>query len=270
MPDLKKPKIFVGTLESGETEFTDCAKAIQNQSGVTVNHQVVSGLPEGEAHSRLWERWNTAKKSHDLFVKVDADTVLVDDGALLRVWKLFESDPEVTGVQIYLQDYFSDSFIAGLSAFSPDVLFTPSNDPLKPDHADTGHKKVLKPESLLNLAPIGFHAPRPGFEQSLFYGYHRFLKGQYPILLKVMEAYKVEKDEPRRNALLGASLALRDHKRGRFWRKISKRLNLQNKLLKKSALRETALEWLKKTTFDREFANSLIQLEKYTVDKVVI
>src|SRR3954447_18957837 len=94
------PRVFVGTLFSGEAEFDESQSMIRRQEGVAVETHVTSGLPELEAHNALWAAWEAAKKRHDLFVKIDADTILVDEGALSRIHGLFAGDPDVTGAQI--------------------------------------------------------------------------------------------------------------------------------------------------------------------------
>ena len=118
-------KIFVGTLYSGESEFEACCKEIEKQIGVEVHQKVFSFLPEYAAHNELWSYWEKVKDNFDLFVKVDADTVLNDNFALLKISQLF-NDIDVTGAQILLHDYFTDDLIAGLNVFSKQVIFKPS------------------------------------------------------------------------------------------------------------------------------------------------
>ena len=201
------PKIFIGTLESGESEFSQCKAAIAGQKGVTIFHHVVSGLSEFEAHNALWTEWNRVKEGYQLFVKIDADTVLIGDDALLRIWTVFSTDARVSGAQVFLHDHFSDGLIAGLNAFTPVVKFTPSKSRLNADHADSNHTKIFKPKDLMHLAPIGLHAPSPGDDQSLFYGYHRALKEQTELLAQVVAAYQSKPNRSRRLALLGAFIA---------------------------------------------------------------
>ena len=64
--------------------FNCCCNIINTQKDVDVHHEIISGLPEHEAHIKLWQTWNRAKSKHDLFVKIDADTVLNDAHSLAR------------------------------------------------------------------------------------------------------------------------------------------------------------------------------------------
>jgi len=72
------PRVFVGTLACGEAERVECSAAVAAQTGVSVTHAVIEDLPELEAHNALWDAWESAQAGHDLFVKIDADTVSHD------------------------------------------------------------------------------------------------------------------------------------------------------------------------------------------------
>ena len=197
------PKIFVGTLYSGESEFQDCCKAIKDQQEVIIKHKVISNKPEYEAHNLLWEEWEKSKLDYDLFVKIDADTVLNSDSALFRISKLFH-DIKITGAQILLHDYFTEDLIAGLNVFSKKVIFKPSRRKLFADHADKQNTNVLKGDSVRHLNPIGFHCINPNEKQSFHYGFHRALKGQNKIIKRCAEVWLDKKDNARAWALAGA------------------------------------------------------------------
>jgi hypothetical protein len=207
------PHIFVGTLACGEAEFEECCRAIRNQQGVSVTHHVIADQPEFEAHNMLWDAWGEAKPQHDLMVKVDADTVLSRPTALAEIHALF-SDPAVTGVQILLHDYFTDRLIAGLNAFSPVVKFRHASNRLFADHADSNHNVVLKGESVVHLAPIGWHCTQPHPRQAFHYGLHRALKKQLEVISRCAAVWLDQRDQPRSWALTGAIAAgwrLRSH-----------------------------------------------------------
>ena len=63
-------------------------------------HEIISGLREHEAHNKLWEKWNSVKAKHDLFVKIDADTVLNDEHSLAKIAELFERDDEQASIAL--------------------------------------------------------------------------------------------------------------------------------------------------------------------------
>ena len=113
----KTPKVFVGTLYVNEPQFEKCCDAISSQKGVEVTHSIIKGKSELEAHNILWNQWNTVRSCYDMFVKVDADTVL-REGVLQQAAELMTSDKRITGMQIPLHDYFTNVEIAGLNCFS--------------------------------------------------------------------------------------------------------------------------------------------------------
>src|ERR1700680_4550668 len=117
------PKIFVGTMHMQEGDFQACLASIQAQENVVVSHVIISGLKEKEAHNALWNAWRQQGPYNDLFIKIDADTVLANTNILRNFWDLFQTNPRITGVQAPLHDYFTDSFINGLNSFSKKVVF---------------------------------------------------------------------------------------------------------------------------------------------------
>jgi hypothetical protein len=208
------PRIFVGTMASGEAELDDCRAAVAAQKGVIVRHHEIHALPELEAHHALWDAWDAVKSDFDLFAKIDADTILIDSGALARVYALFAADPTVTGAQVLLHDYFTDTLIAGLGFFHPRVTFLRTGNHLRPDAADVGHERVLKGDPVAHLAPIGWHCRHPHPLQAFHFGLHRALKSQKETIQRVATVWLRERDEAREWAMAGvmtASFWMRRH-----------------------------------------------------------
>ena len=203
---MSHPRIFVGTLASGEAELEKCCQAIESQQGVEVRHHIISDELEFEAHNKLWESWAQAKSDYDLFVKIDADTVLCRPTALADISLLFV-DPAVTGAQILLHDYFTDRLIAGLNAFSPVAQFHKSSRRLFADRADSNHNVVLKGDVVKHLAPIGWHCIHPHPRQAFHFGLHRALKKQLEVIKRCASVWLEKRDEPRSWALTGAMAA---------------------------------------------------------------
>lgn len=207
-----RPRVFFGTMYSDEAEFPECIDVINSQRGLEhFLHYVVRNKPEAEAHNELWSAWEREKYRFDLFVKVDADTILGDPEAISRVWQLFEENPRVTGAQLRLHDFFTDDLIAGLNFFSPVVKFNTSPE-LYCDRVDTNHDVVMKGSKVKQMEPIGFHCKNPNDNQAFHFGLHRMLKGQTPTLHKVWNAYEanLEGKRARELALLGAAIAHSD------------------------------------------------------------
>lgn len=202
--------IFVGTLESGEGDFERCKTAIEKQIDVQVVHKVISGLPEADAHNELWKSWAEAKKNGcNVFVKIDADTTLNGSDCLKEIESMFMSDPMLSGIQCYLDDYFTNEKIYGLNCFSSSVVFNETKDPLMCDRGiDVGHTKVLRGNSLPDvLNPVGKHCHYASPKQAFHYGVHRSLKEQKETLQKVKLQWQKSKDDIRMWALLGAKFS---------------------------------------------------------------
>jgi hypothetical protein len=209
-----KPRVFFGTMYSGEAEYEMCKNAIHIQRELkNLHHEVIEGLPEKEAHNELWTSWEKEKSHFDLFVKIDADTILCDDHAISRVWELFNENKRVTGAQLRLHDFFTDDLISGLNFFTPIVRFNTSPD-LYCDRVDWNHDVVLKGESVKHLEPIGWHAKFPSDKQSFHYGYHRALKGQTTTLKNLTYVWLKTNDRSRMFAVLGVMAAMKNRTRG--------------------------------------------------------
>jgi hypothetical protein len=198
--------IFVGTLFNGEAEFDNHLTAISHQVDIEFHHHVIKNLSEHKAHKQLWNDWQKNRSKFDLFVKIDADTILNRNSALLEISELFD-DPTVTGAQIRLKDYYSNSLINGLNAFSPIVNFRNKSKKMFPDRVDFNHKKILFANATQKLEPIGYHCLFPSNRQAFYYGFHRMLKKQYSILKLVAQEWTLSQDEARFWAIRGAKSA---------------------------------------------------------------
>ena len=202
-------KVFVGTLECGEEDFQQCIKAISLQENVVVTHHVINNLPEKEAHNKLWAAWRIAKQDHDVFVKIDADTVLKTNTTLTTICELFKDNSRLTGIQAYLHDHLTSDLIYGLNCFSKKVIFNDTTDELYCDRKiDTGHDIVLRGNQLPStLIPAADHCKFASKKQAFHYGVHRALKNQKDIYEKVCNAVKLEYSDARYFAKKGFECA---------------------------------------------------------------
>jgi len=204
-----KPRVFVGTLYCGEGDFDKCSESIALQKDVDVCHVVIENLPEKEAHNKLWQSWRDAKESgFDMFVKVDADTVLAHDSVLSEFWSLMKSDSRITGIQAPLDDYFTEGLINGLNCFSPKVVFNDTADELFCDrNVDVNHDRVIKAGNVpIQLIPAGYHCHYANDKQAFHFGLHRALKNQTKIISDVRKSFERHNDRLREIALCGAFL----------------------------------------------------------------
>lgn len=204
------PRVFVGTMHCGEGDYAACCDAVRQQVGVNVTHMSIDNLPERDAHNALWRAWRAVQhEGFDMFVKVDADTVLAHNEVLFEFWKYVRVEPRVTGIQAPLMDYFTDGFINGLNCFTPAVIFRDTNDPLYCDrNVDIGHDVTLSSDRVCDrLRPAGYHCYNATNEQAFHYGLHRALKHHGETIERVRAAWLKHRDERRAYALLGAQRA---------------------------------------------------------------
>lgn len=194
----------------GEGDFAECCKSIVDQVGVQVTHKVIADLPEKEAHNQLWQSWRDAKSTHDMFVKIDADTVLTHNQVLAEFWQMMQANPRITGIQAPLLDYFTDGYINGLNCFSPKVTFRDSADELFCDRqVDVDHDIVVKANGVSErLRPPGWHCYHATDAQAFHFGLHRALKGQKQVLELVRLAQVRHGDRLRKLALAGAACSI--------------------------------------------------------------
>jgi len=169
-----EPKILIGTLFCGEKEFNKCTHSLNRQKYKRWDHVVFKYLPNKAAHDTLYNYFMDNSKHYDLMIKLDADMVFITDEALIKIIELFRSNPSLDHAEIALQDWYSNSRILGLHAFSSRVkwkseaedLFVDTN-PIIP-----GIKKCYWHYP----APLVIHCPNPSFFQAFHFGVHRGLK----------------------------------------------------------------------------------------------
>jgi hypothetical protein len=111
-------RILILTMFSGENERDMCERALHRQSYHNWEQIWFEGLPNVEAHSRLYKTIDEQRENYGLFVKLDADMVLRSPWSLEAVVSLFAADPNLDHAVFSVQDYLSRMRIMGLHVFS--------------------------------------------------------------------------------------------------------------------------------------------------------
>ena len=214
-------RVLVLTLRSGEAEFDSCRDAIGRQVGVEVEHVVIADRSNVDAHRELYDCIERRAAEFDLFVKVDADTVLASETVLADIARVMLADPELDHAQFALHDFYTDAPLMGLHAFSPRVRWPRSDEELFVDPAPAipGRRVDFWVPPFL----VGDHSPAPSVEQALGFGVHRTRKAlqldrerisgaqaaqQWRTLLRTWEAFDRTLDFERGVAMFGAELVL--------------------------------------------------------------
>lgn len=207
---MKMSRVFVGTLHSNEGDFEKCCEAISLQRNVVVTHKIISNMNERDAHNALWTTWREHQSTHDVFVKVDADTVLISDDTLATICHALESQ-KATGLQAPLHDFMTDNLINGLNAYTSDVVFHVTKDDLFCDRdICTGNTKILRDLELPpELRPAGFHGHYATSLQAFRFAIHRAMKDQRDSMQQLIYAWRRHKDRIRGMGVIGIMIAKR-------------------------------------------------------------
>lgn len=209
---MTTPKVFIGTMYSGENELVRCISAIRAQQGVDITHYIVRNKREIEAHRDLYSKWNSVKGNFDMFVQIDADTVLHNPTIMFEAHKLLRMSKEegYTSLQYPLLDMLTGQSIYGLNCYDPDVVFNVPNDEVYCDRSTSNNRtKLLTLEG-------GYHSPDPTYQQAFHFGLHRGLKNQESKWSHhILGAWRISGDDRRLMALLGfnASFSFTMHRR---------------------------------------------------------
>jgi len=203
------PKIFVGTMYSGENELPRSVSRLFSQEGIEISHYVVHGKRELDAHRDLYATWNSVKDSYDAFMQLDPDTVLHENTSIRAMFDLLveQSTSGYTSIQCPLMDFFTQKEIYGLNMYLPDVIFNVPNDEVFCDRATSNNRTI--PFKVLpgNLNPIGDHCPDPTFSQAFHFGLHRGLKNRMQQRIDTINAFINMGDDRRAMAVLGFEMS---------------------------------------------------------------
>ncbi len=168
-----RARVLVGTMHSIENQFEECLDAVRRQRGVEVEHFMVEGLGNREAHAKLYSSFMERADEFDVFVKVDADMVILRDDLLARIAERFAREPDLDLVTIPVHDFFTDSLISGLHGFRSSVRWPERTDRVfVDDDAVPMDRRVVA----MDLAPAARHCANPSPFQSFHFGLHRGVK----------------------------------------------------------------------------------------------
>lgn len=207
-------RTLVVTLSSGEAEELESRQSVSSQIDCDLTHNTISNFSEQEAHNQLLTLFRDNVDNFDLYVKVDADTIITHANAFKIVHNVI-SETGAAAAQLGLNDYFSCTQILGLNFYHPKRnLFNPTSDPLFCDRSIVHLAKHLYVNDFktYNINPVGLHCAYPHDRQAFHYGYHRGLKNRPQLEIEVKTAAIKHKDRARILAVLGFEAA-RQHKK---------------------------------------------------------
>ena len=160
------------------------------------------------AHKKLYKIWGREKNNFDLLVKIDADSVLVDDQIISTVFHRIQK-LNSSGAHLRMLDYFSGDLVHGMNFYCPDVKFAKLRNTLFPDLNHKPSRHMLINHDVADLEPVAFHCVNPTKKQSFYYGFYRHLKKQDKLMSAVADKWSKDQDPSREWALIGAMSAQR-------------------------------------------------------------
>jgi len=215
--DKKTKMVLVLMLNSGENEYQSSLKSLDRQTYKHIDRVVFSDLSNKEAHDTLYSYIMDNSHKYDLFVKLDADMVLINNMVLENIVQFFEPNPNVDQANFSVHDVMSDWNIMGLLAFTGRARWEINDEKLFVDHTPKIPGKRLliwgKP------SPVALHCPDPHLFEAFHYGAHRALKAiqkgrqskkwiqsaiQWHLLARVWRNYVKFKDKKRGMMMAGA------------------------------------------------------------------
>lgn len=167
-------RVLIGTLYSGEPQFTRCLRSLENQTYANWRHCVISHYPNRDAHSLLYRAFMYAEAEFDLYIKLDADMEFQRPSALAEIVAMFSENRQLGHIEAAVYDYFSDSRIMGLHAFRAGAFWPDQNEEIFVDSkpVSNGRHQMLWDTP----APFVNHCLNPNQSQAYYFGYHRATK----------------------------------------------------------------------------------------------
>jgi hypothetical protein len=169
---------MVLTLASGEPQAAACERMVAQQTVDQLEHVIIAGLGNVEAHRRLYRTIEESAGDFDVFLKVDADMVLRSRNSVAEVLEVFRRDQGLDHAVFTVHDHFTNRPIFGLSAYSHRCSWPMAIQPPFVDPSPTlpGRKLLLSSHP----SPVADHAPDPSEDQAWAFGVHRGLKIAQP------------------------------------------------------------------------------------------
>ena len=167
-------RILVGMLAAGENERDQAIAALHAQSYKNYEFFLLENLPNKEAHEALYSRFMASADRFDVFLKLDADMVLVRDSVLAELADFFAANPEVELLFFEIIDWYSDALIPGIT-----ITRSTARWPLHPDQllVDSFIKITGKNVQVSDRqAALAIHSPDPSPLQAFRFGIHRAMK----------------------------------------------------------------------------------------------
>ncbi len=177
----ENPRLFIGTMYSGENEYEECKEMIFAQTYWNFEHFVYKDLNYKDAHDALYNEFMSKSDEFDIMIKVDADMVIREKTFFEWVINQFQSDNELDMLTMALHDFYLDDHIWGMHAYRNTVKWNTGNEIVYTDrmHVDATIRKHKWHHEI-----IADHCKDPSPFQAFHFGFHRALKAVQPGRIK--------------------------------------------------------------------------------------
>lgn len=166
-------KILIGILYTFENEYEECIKSIKKQKDSVFDFIVIKNLPNKKAHDKLYTTFMENKDNYDLYIKIDADMILISDFFLKRISKFFHDNPCINHYTIPVHDFFTNREVYGLHIYRNNVKWVLNSDQIFVDRTDTNTEEFFDDG---RFSPVALHAPNPSLFQAFHFGLHKAVK----------------------------------------------------------------------------------------------
>lgn len=165
---------LVGMLAYGENEKDEAIAALRRQQHDHWDFFLIEGRPNKEAHEALYARFAEGADDYDLFLKLDADMVLLRPTALTEISAHFDANPRLAALGIDLIDFYTDALMPCLVCVTDQVSWPRHDDALMVDSYMNTRGERLRLSS--REEAVAAHSPNPSALQAFRFGVHRATK----------------------------------------------------------------------------------------------
>ena len=211
----EKIKVLFLVMYSGEGDYEKCIESAKNQIGIVSDFFEIKNMSLKDAHCAIYSYWNDHKDDYDMFVKLDADMVLINQTKVIDVWN------ELKNTNLSLLCVWVDDFLR--KRLVPGMIFGTKHCTFNIDNVINGEKAVYDTGMYIveagyvftdqniadKLAPSALHGYYSLPIQLFAQGVKRRLRrgGQWDIYQIVQAEFSKNPDKLRFMFLIGWALA---------------------------------------------------------------
>ena len=166
-------RLLILTLDSGEAALPVLTRQLAEQSFQDFEHEIISGLPNQAAHTRLYRTIMERAGSFELFLKLDADMTLRRPTSLEDAVCATDMHPEGQHFAFRVWDCFTDEETLGVHIFRSGVQWGDITDGLFVDPDPPNVRQIVWDGP---PAPFVNHGEFVSDFECFSFGVHKFLK----------------------------------------------------------------------------------------------